>query len=450
MGTGGKHVTTSPVADGARAPGASEAPRRRFAPVRRAEERLRDIAGGEDPTPLVVLFLLFFFDEFDTGAFNTLAPNIKASFDLTDQEFGAIVVLNLGIVLLFAIPVGHLGDRLKRVALVAVGAFVAATFSFLTGVVTSAALLLVVRIGNGMGRLVNDPIHTSLLTDWYQPFHRPRVFAAHRNAQQLGAIGGALVAGSIGALFGWRWAFLVLVVPIATVAVWATRLVEPARGATDGGVVEAPLPFREAARTTLHIRTLRRAYLAATIIGGGLVPLAVLGPLFLDEVFGLDDFARGVVTALGSAATFAGIQLSGRLTQQWMVKGMGEPMRRAGLLVVLVGVQIGLLAAAPNVWLYVLISSAASFTAGVFLPPLLTTQAFVAPARVRSLVFSFSSIFFVIGAAAFFASPLGRLSDTVGIRWGMFASAPCWVLGGIVAITAARFVTDDASAAFAP
>jgi MFS family permease len=73
--------------------------------------RLWAMTGGENPTPLVIVFLLFFFDEFDTGAFNTLAPNIKASFGLTDQAFGVIVVLNLGIVLLLAIPVGHLGDR---------------------------------------------------------------------------------------------------------------------------------------------------------------------------------------------------------------------------------------------------------------------------------------------------------------------------------------------------
>ena len=52
--------------------------------------------------------------------------------------------------------------------MVVIGAWVAGTFSLLTGVVTTAALLLVVRIGNGIGRLANDPIHTSLLTDWYQ------------------------------------------------------------------------------------------------------------------------------------------------------------------------------------------------------------------------------------------------------------------------------------------
>src|SRR3954453_1788841 len=98
---------------------------------------LGDITGGEAIFPLTVLFLLYFFDEFDTGAFNVLAPNIKRSFHLTDRRFGLIVVVNLAIVLVLAVPVGHLGDRVKRVVFVVIGAIVAGLFSFLTGVVTT-------------------------------------------------------------------------------------------------------------------------------------------------------------------------------------------------------------------------------------------------------------------------------------------------------------------------
>lgn len=413
--------------------------------------RLWAMTGGVDPIPLVILFLLYFFDEFDTGAFNTLAPNIKASFGLTDQTFGLVVVLNLAIVLLFAVPVGHVGDRVKRVALVVIGAIVAGTFSFLTGVVTTVTLLVVVRVANGVGRLVNDPIHNSLLSDWYKPYDRPRVFAAHANAVQLGGIAGAALAGIVAALFGWQWAFVLLAIPILVVSVWATRLKEPERGATDGGAaVEPPLPFRRAAGVTWRIRTLRRAYLAATIVGGGLVPLAVLGPLFLEQVFGLGPFWRGLVVSSGSAATYLGMRMSGRWTQQWLVKGMGVPLQRTGVLLIAVGFELALLSMAPNVYVYTVIVLAASFTAGVFLPALITTQAFVAPARVRSLVFSFSSIFFVIGAVAFFASPLGSLSDHYGIRWGMLSSAPFWIVGGLVVLTAVHFVTEDAARAFAP
>lgn len=413
--------------------------------------RLWAMTGDMDPIPLVVLFLLYFFDEFDTGAFNTLAPNIKASFGLTDQTFGLVVVLNLAIVLIFAVPVGHVGDRVKRMSLVVIGAIVAGVFSFLTGVVVTVVLLVVVRIANGVGRLVNDPIHNSLLADWYKPFDRPRVFAAHANAVQLGGIAGAALSGLVAALLGWQWAFMMLGIPIVLVALWATRLQEPERGATDGGsTVEAPLPFRQAVTVTMRIRTLRRAYVAATVIGGGIVPLAVLGPLFLEKVFELGPFLRGLVVAIGSAATYLGMRMSGRWTQRWLIKGLGVPLQRSGVLLIAVGVQLAALSQAPNVYVYTVIVVTASFTAGVFLPALITTQAFVAPARVRSLVFSFSSIFIVIGAVAFFASPLGGLSDNYGIRWGLLSSAPFWIVGGLIVLTAVGFVTDDVAKAFAP
>jgi hypothetical protein len=108
-----------------------------------------------------------------------------------------------------------------------------------------------------------------------------------------------------------------------------------------------------------------------------------------------------------------------------------------------------LVAAAPNLWFFVPLGMITSFTTGIFLPPLLTVTALVAPARVRSLGFSFASIFIVIGAAAFFASPLGNLPDTHGLRWGLFSSAPFWFLSGFVIKSAAGFVTEDTQRAMA-
>ena len=417
--------------------------------------RLLDITGGEPTFPLTVLFLLFFFDEFDTGAFNVLAPNIKRSFHLTDRGFGLVVVVNLAIVLVLAVPAGHLGDRVRRVALVVGSAVIAGVFSFATGVVTTVGLLVAVRIMNGVGRLVNDPIHTSLLSDYYEPFHRPRVFASHRNAQQLGQIFGSAIAGGAAFLIGWRVTFMVLLVPILMTAVAAARLPEPARGESDrrasGGVLPhvEPLPFRQAIRVLMRIRTLRRAYWGVILIGGGVVPLAVLLPLYLDRAFHLNEAWRGVVVGINAFATFLGIQRAGTWTQRWLAKSLGEPVRMCGWLLTVVGVELALVAASPNLWFFIPLALITSFTTGIFLPPLFTVTALVAPARVRSLGFSFASIFIVIGAVIFFASPLGSLSDRHGIRWGLFSSAPFWFLSGFVIVSAAKFVTDDTTRALA-
>ena len=57
------------------------------------------------------------------------------------------------------------------------------------------------------------------------------------------------------------------------------------------------MPFFAACRMLLQVRTLRRAFWGAVVIGGGFVPLAVLLPLYLDQVYHLNEAARGLVVS---------------------------------------------------------------------------------------------------------------------------------------------------------
>ena len=391
-----------------------------------ARARFERATDGVDPFPLIVLFTLFFFDEFDTSAFAVLAPNIQKYFHLTDRAFGLIVIGNLSVVLALAVPVGFYSDRLPRSRIVVVGALMAGVFSFLTGTATTLFALVVYRLGNGMGRLVNDPVHSSLLADYYRPESRPRVFSLHRNGEQLGRVVGHAVAGITAALWGWRAAFMVLIVPIVGTALVATRLRDPRRGGTDDpdAAVEAeredPPPFPEASRTLFAVPTLRRQYLAFVFIGAGLVPLAYYLPLFLEREFGVDEFWRGAIIAFNAGFTFTGVLLSGRWTARWLAQGMGEPLKRAGLAVVLVGIGLAGVAASPWLWLVIVLGAATSFAAGVFTPPFVTTQAFVSPARVRTLSFAFAAVFILLGTwLLFIIIPVIRVSDVHGIRWGI-------------------------------
>ena len=80
----------------------------------RIRKYLQGVAGSGPILPVLVLTAIYFFDEFDTAAFGVLAPTIERVFGLTDAEFGTIVIGNLSFVLLLAIPVGYLGDRVSR------------------------------------------------------------------------------------------------------------------------------------------------------------------------------------------------------------------------------------------------------------------------------------------------------------------------------------------------
>src|SRR3954468_8988751 len=418
-------------------------------------KRIDDICGDMPTLPLVVLFLLFFFDEFDTAAFNILAPNIREAFHLTVLAFGTIVVVNLTIVLLLAVPAGYYGDRLPRRKLVIAGAIIAGVFSALTGVAPVLFLLVLFRLGNGVGRLLNDSIHNSLLSDYYKPNDRPRVYGAHRNAVYFGTIVGSAVAGLAAYLGGWRLAFIILIGPIiVTALLGATKLHEPVRGGTDDPDAalaveeEEPVPFAEARRILFSIKTLKRQFMAWFFLGAGLIPLAYLLPLFLEKDFGVNELGRGLVGALNAGATFIGIQIAGRRTVAWMAKGMGEPLKRAGLALGAVGIGIFLVAISPTLPFVLVIGCVTSFVVGWFFPGFYATQALVSPARVRTLSFSFGSLFLVGGVwLLYFLPGFAALADSRGNRWGLAVTAPYWIICGLILRSGHKYVTDDSTRA---
>ena len=402
-----------------------------------------------------MLTALYFFDEFDTSAFATLAPDIQRSFGLSDNEFVGLIIVNVSLVVLLAVPVGHLADRMRRTRLVVASGVLAGGFSLVTGLSTSVGMLGFARFGNGVGVLANIPIHNSLLSDYYTPNARPTVFANHTNALYLGAIAGPAVAGLSGWLFGWRAAFFVLFVPILVTTIVATRLEEPVRGATDrpGGAVPedlAPPKFREAVRTLWAVRTLRRTFYASIFFGAGLIPLAAYLPLFFEREYGLGALPRGLIGAGNAACTYVGVRRGGAATPGWFARGMGVPMQKVGLALGAVGLGILITAASPWLVFTILAGFVANFILGYFFAPLAATQALVSPARERSLSFSLGAIFLVGGVILFFLAGLGNISDDHGLRWGLAVTVPFWIIGGVLGASAGRFVESDVARALAP
>ena len=409
---------------------------------------------GEAIFPLLVLTGLYFFDEFDTSAFNTLAPDIKHAFHISNNTFTGLVILNVTLVVLLAIPVGYMADRVRRVPIVVVCGVLAGVFSFLTGLAPTVAVLTIFRLGNGIGLVANGTVHNSLLSDYYTPSVRPRAFAVHTNALYLGAIVAPIVAGLAGKLLGWRPAFFVLFVPIMITTILAIRLHEPQRGGTDGpgseafGTVE-PVKFWEGVRILLAVRTLKFQFAGAVFLGAGLIPLAVYGPLFLDQAFHVDVFWRGVIGGAQALATFLALQKGGKWTVGWFAQGMGNPVRRAGIFLGGVGIGLGLTAAAPWLWLYIIISVATNGLVGLLFSPYYSTVAFVSPAPVRTLSFSLGSVFLVLGVVLYFGAGLGTISDAYGIRWAVATLVPFWIVAGAFLRYSGKFVAEDAAKAFA-
>jgi branched-chain amino acid transport system ATP-binding protein len=411
---------------------------------------------------LAILTAIFFFDEFDTAAFGVLAPNIEKAFGLTDKQFGLIVIGNVSIVLALSIPISHFADRLPRSKLVVLCGLIAGIFSFFTGVVGSVLFLVLVRLGNGIGVVANNPIHNSLLADYFPAEERPRSYAVHQNALFLGAIVGPAFAGGLASLFDWRAAFIALIFPTVGAAILALRLKEPQRGGTDDpdaaaeAQAEEPVKFSEAMRTLLAVPTLYRQYIANLFIGAGVIPLSFVLPLYLQRVYGVEPLGRGIIGAGNAAAQFAGVIVAGILTRRWLAKDSGEPLKYAGYALGLVGFGLLGVALAPTLPVSIVVGLVTSFFGGAFYPPFYTVQSMVSPARVRTLSFGFGSLFlvagvvliWVIGVGTFWpAANLSAKGNHQDYRLALGALLPWWLIGGATLASAKRFVARDADRA---
>jgi branched-chain amino acid transport system ATP-binding protein len=198
----------------------------------------------------------------------------------------------------------------------------------------------------------------------------------------------------------------------------------------------------------MSIKTLHRQYMAWIFIGAGFLPLAVLTPLYFEEHFGVEEFGRGVIVAAGAGAQFTAVLLSRSLVQKWFAKGMGEPLKYTGWVLVGVGVALGGLAAAQHLPVAIFFALLAYFIGGFFFVPFTVTQVFVSPARVRTLSLSLGNVFLVFGVWLLVLLPgVFELSDNHGPRWVFVAIVPYWIIGGFVLRSGHRYVLDDATRA---
>src|SRR5262245_62284003 len=85
-----------------------------FHKPRGPRQYFNEISAGQALFPLLILFGLNAVDELDRTAFGVLGPNIRDSFDLSNQQFLALVALTLLGGLLLEVPLAYYSDRLPR------------------------------------------------------------------------------------------------------------------------------------------------------------------------------------------------------------------------------------------------------------------------------------------------------------------------------------------------
>lgn len=421
----------------------------------RDEWRPSAVTLGAPAFPLLVLFGLNAVDELDRAGFAVLLPDIRDHFGLSDSSALAIVSVTTIAVLLIEVPLSFYCDRGNRVRIATVGASIWALFSVGTGLAISVPMLVAMRIGAGGGRAVVTPTHSSLLSDWYAPAARVKVFSAHRQANSVGQILGPLGAGTIALWFGWRVPFFVFAIPTGVFVVLALRLREPVRGlherlaaGVDEGaaqVEEQPERVWPTMRVLYQVRTIRRVWVAVPFLGIALFGIPNLLSLVYEDVFNLNSAARGAIAAGVEPLQVAGVFLAIPRVARMATKDPGFLLRFVAIIGVVDGALLVVLAYAPHVSIAIATHALLAASIGTLAPAFFAMLSIVAPPRVRSAAFSTISVFAIPGIAIFLPL-IGIVSDSLGIQASMVLLVPVSLAAGFILASASKFVSGDIAA----
>ena len=414
--------------------------------------------------PLTLLALVALIDAVDRGILPGVLEKVQHDLGFSDARAGLLGTAFVLAGLLCTLPSGYLADRRPRTRIIAICLVSWGAISALNGLVVSYSQFLGVRAALGMGEAFNGPAAQSLTADFYPPAIRGRAYAIRGIAPIAGAALGTGLGGLVGALFGWRWAFVIVGIPGSALALAMWRLQEPKRGEHDA----APAPsvpdnvgatrkgfggLRADVGRAWQVRSLRSLMVGTAISAGATAGLGFWAPTFYERHTSLSaGQAAGLTGGLILTGALAGAWLGGILSDRFRNRFEGAPMLVAGVAQVLGGLL--LMSTFPDVPLWYRLPGqavAVALIVGGF-PALSTMIAEVVPGAIRGTAFSLTS---VLSSAAAAASPLviGVIADQFpflahGELKGNLARAfllvsPLISVGGLVVLQGRRHVATD-------
>ena len=421
------------------------------------EVALRGTLARWGTAPLATLFALNVVDELDRIALTVLAPNIRDAFGLSTSGLAGITNLGAVMTLVAAMPVAVLAERRNRTRIAAVTGVVWSVFAALTGLVANAAQLAAARIGAGVGKASVEPVHSSLLADYYPVAARGRVFAAHQLANPVAVVLGPLLVGGIVLVLpgeAWRAGFVVPAVLSVLAALAALRLREPLRGRFERGDQERHASSTDAPAVTLaasmrrllQIRTLRSMYFGLGILGFALFGAGAILSLYLEEHYGLGEGGRALVFSVLGIGGLVGMPIGGKLGDRLFRHDPAWPLFLIGAALPVYGVAQAVAVYLPGVWLTVPALVVAQAFASTTTPAFRLLFASVTPPSMRSVAFGSIGIFMVVFGGFGGGIIFGAIADATSEQLSLALLGVPTALAGLVIIGGARTIRADLAA----
>ncbi len=214
---------------------------------------------------LSALTLIYILNFVDRGLLAVVGPDLVPELGISDTQFGLLT--GFGFALLYTIvgiPLARYADAAHRVWIMTVCIALWSLMTVLCGLATEVTvgsvtigafwILLMCRVGVGIGEAGCTPPANSLIADYYAPRDRSQALGVYSMGVTLGTMFANLIGGWVTDAFDWRTAFFVVGLPgILVAVVFKLTVKEPPRGFTDpkGAKSTEPIELREAIRELL-------------------------------------------------------------------------------------------------------------------------------------------------------------------------------------------------------
>ncbi len=407
----------------------------------------------------LVLLVLNSFDELEVAALSVLAPDIRDTFGISDGAIVFISSASASFFVLGAMPMGWLADRVRRAPVIGIASLIFGFFVFMSGLAVNAFMLFWSRFGVGIAKSNTITVHTSLIADTYPIGVRGRIGATNTMiGRAVGVASPALVGGIAtlaGGVEGWRWAYLLLSVPVALFALMSFRLPEPVRGQWEkqdvlGEVIDdpdpAPVSVEAAFERLWRIRTMKTVIVGFAAMGFALFTGPVLRNLFLEEHFELDSFGRGVVETISGLGIVVAVPFVGRKFDKIYREDPKRALATLGFLLIPVAVLIPVQYFMPKLWMFVAVGTIVNLLTGSAFAMVSPIIQGIVPYRLRGLGTALLTMYiFFVGATGG-----GLLSAMLSNAYGprptiVLLAVPSMLIGGLMILNGARFINNDLS-----
>lgn len=174
-------------------------------------------------TAIVIVFMVWILSYMDRMVMAAAIPYIAKEFDLSPMAMGGVLSAFFAGYALFQIPGGILADKFGARKVMTVAILWWTVFTALTGVVSSLAMMVWIRVLFGIGEGVAPAATWKALAVWTPMRERGTANGFMMASNALGPALAPLFVVAIMASMGWRAVFYSLLIPGVLLAAWIWR-----------------------------------------------------------------------------------------------------------------------------------------------------------------------------------------------------------------------------------